>query len=51
MLDTLKAGGILGRDRKDSFVVRRILTTDPLARSTFGIYKGNSHIIYIREVY
>jgi MSHA biogenesis protein MshQ len=25
--------------------------TNPTARATFGIYKGNSHIIYIREVY
>jgi hypothetical protein len=24
---------------------------NPIARATFGIYKGNSHIIYIREVY
>jgi MSHA biogenesis protein MshQ len=24
---------------------------NPIARATFGIYKGNIHIIYMREVY
>ncbi|MCX7092361.1 MAG: hypothetical protein NTY50_02755 [Methylobacter sp.] len=24
---------------------------DPIARATFGLYKGNSHFIYIRELY